>query len=214
MMRFKDYLHEITHDDEVYTKEQSAFVLQRKLTPEWQPLELKTPFWKPGFRCVWKKHEPHFYLMVVNPSNKPVIYMEMPTIEVRVPGGQLTGLEVFSLSSAKEVRGTGLVQRVYEALIESGQVLFSSDLQTTGSRRLWERLVKLPTVVPFVLARWEAAEWYIKRYQAEVSANVLLTGLHHRLVDEAYADVNTQWVALPKDLEGLDRLREHAIDIT
>lgn len=213
MTGFKDYLAEIMHDDSIYSKKQSDVVVKHGGTKEggWLPLRLKTPI--EGVECFWKKKDPHYLLKVVM-NGEPVIYAEMPVITVQVPGGILTGVEVFSLSSAKEVRGTGLVQKIYEALIESGQVLFSANLQTTGSRRLWERLVERPTVVPFVLARFEAAEWYINRYKADHSANVLLTGPIQRLIDEAYAHIDTRWVALPKDLEGIDRLREGAIDIT
>jgi hypothetical protein len=116
------------------------------------------------------------------------------------------------------VRGTGLVLRTYEALVESGQVLFSSDSQTTGSRQLWSKLVQSPKVVPFVFAHGEAAEWYIKKFgnddiKEQMPANVLLIGSMAKLADEAYASQETRWLVLPTDLDGLQKLQANAIDL-
>lgn len=215
MNSFKAFIAEIDHGDDVYSKEASNWSTKRiSLDNKWQPLPIKGSFWKPGFSMLWKAATHGIFDAVVVYDGKPVVRLDLDTKVVRVPGGELTGIEVESLSSAKEVRGTGLVLRTYEALVESGQVLFSSNAQTSGSRKLWEKLVVSPSVVPFVLAQGAAARWYSNRYKAEPSANVLLSGSIDRMNDEAYADSETRWVALPKDLPGIKALRKGAIDVT
>jgi hypothetical protein len=217
MTSFKVFLAEINHDDGVYNKDTSDHVANFKVDDTWSPVPLKGPFWKPGYRCVWKPNPYRAgYKLAVTYNRQTVVYLELRAMKKRVPGGELIGVEVDSLSSVKRVRGTGLALRTYEALVESGQVLFSSDTQTSGSRQLWERLVTSPKVVPFVLAEGEAAMWYIDRYGSDdlkekPPANVLLTGPMSKMVDEAYASQETRWVALPTDLERLNALRENAI---
>lgn len=212
--RFKDFLSEIDMDDSIYSKEASAAVAKRALGADWSPLPLKTPFWKEGYDIKWRP-DPRtqgFGLAVVH-ADTVMLYIELDRLTVKVPGGTLVGVEVDSLSSHPSARGTGLALRTYEALVESGQVLFSSTEQTSGSRHLWQKLVQSQHVVPFVLAQGAAARWYINRFKAEPSASVLLTGSMSKMVDEAYADNETRWVALPKDLERLDDLRDGAIDL-
>lgn len=214
MNTFKAFIAEIDHDDTVYDKEASAWNTGRKDVTNWDTLPIKGNFWKPGYSFKWTASSHGIFGLVVVYRGKPVVSMDLDTKIVRVPGGELSGLEIDSLSAVEKVRGSGLVLRSYEALIESGQVLFSSNSQTSGSRKLWEKLIVSPHVVSFVLAQGAAARWYINRYKADASANVLLTGPIPRLIDEAYADSETRWVALPKDLPGLAALRDGAIDIT
>jgi hypothetical protein len=219
MKGFKTYLAEIDHDDSVYGKAASAWNANFRIDDSWEPLPLKGTFWKPGYICYWRHWErTRGWKLAVAYHKQVVISIELDLMTARVPGGELTGLEVDSLSSSASVRGTGLVLRTYEALVESGQVLFSSDSQTTGSRQLWSKLVQSPKVVPFVFAKGEAAEWYIKRFgsdeiKEQMPANVLLTGSMAKMSDEAYASQETRWLVLPTDLPGLDGLRDGSIDL-
>lgn len=215
MMRFKSFIAEIDHDDSVYLKHVSADVAQQPLDSTWSPLPVKAPFWKTGYSIHWKDNPYGIgYRVAVAYAKKVVVYMELDNFLAKVPGGSLHGLEVDSLSSRPSVRGTGLVLRTYEALVESGQVLFSSKSQTSGSRALWQKLVQSEHVVPFVLAEGSAATWYQRRYGDKTDhPKVLLTGSLEAMIEEAYASNETRWVALPKDLEGLDRLREGAINV-
>lgn len=215
MNTLKTFLAEIDLDDSVYSKDASAQVANIKIDSTWAPLPIKGSFWKKGYTIHWKENPFKVgYRLAVAYAGQVVVYIELDNYTVKVPGGTLVGLEVDSLSSRPAVRGTGLVLRTYEALVESGQVLFSSNSQTSGSRHLWKRLVQSDHVAPFVLAQEAAARWYIREYRAEDSSNVLLTGSFARMEDEAYASSETRWVALPTDLPGLDKLREGAIDLS
>lgn len=219
MTSFKTYLAEIDRDDSVYAKDAAEWVMSNyKVDGKWQTLPLKHPFWKPGYRCVYLPRGNGIFKMAVLQGEKPVVALEFDTKISRVPGGQLTGVEIDSVSALESVRGTGLVLRTYEALVESGQVLFSSTSQTSGSHKLWTALVKSPKVVPFVFANASAAEWYIDRYgdediKEQQPLNVLLTGSMSKMVDEAYASQETRWLVVPVDLPGLDRLRDSAIKL-
>lgn len=215
MSSFKTFLAEIDLDDSVYSKAASAEVANIKLDSTWAPLPIKGPFWKKGYTIHWKENPFKVgYRLAVAYAGQVVVYIELDNYTVKVPGGTLVGLEVDSLSSRPAVRGTGLVLRTYEALVESGQVLFSSNSQTSGSQALWSRLIKSPHVVPFVLAREASARFYIRKYDGPQEPNVLLTGTNElKLHHAAYESADTRWVALPKDLPGLDKLRDGAIDL-
>jgi hypothetical protein len=210
MKTFKQFLAEIDHDDDVYHKDASDWSAARAPITGLKPL-LKL---ENGEQVMWAPNLPakDYYKVAMVDGEKVAVLMELQHREFKVPGGRLIGVSVPSLSSRTEYRGKGLPAKIYQALIDHGQVLFSSDSQTTGSRRLWEALAQRNTT--FVLATDSAARFYAHRYeQHEGQPNVLLTGSFKRMNDEAYASEETRWVIVPKDLPGLDRLQQEAISL-
>lgn len=208
-MKILELLTEIDHDDSVYTKAQSDSVMNFKIDKTWAPLmELD------DVQVFWKEHHKAFYVAALDKNNSPIIRLELKPKTVKVPGGTLTGVITESLSSRADARGKGLARKVYEALVLKGQVLFSSDMQTTGSRLLWEKLVQSGVGEPFVLAEGAAARWYSRKYQQhDGTSYVLLTGDFEKLNDEAYASSETRWLILPDDLPGLDTIKDRAITL-
>jgi hypothetical protein len=205
MITFKRFLQEIDHDDSVYPKYLSTMRANQEIDDTWKPLPVKIAFEIKGFECRWKPNGTDEYkLMLVDAAkNKSAMVLELKTHITKVPGGTLHGVIVTLLSSRPEYRGKNLALRVYEALINNGQILFSSDSQTSGSRKIWEDLIQGGTGVPFVLAANAAARWYIGRaneYEYPHAANVLLTGPFTNMDDEAYASEETRWVMIPPNL--------------
>jgi hypothetical protein len=201
MITFKQFIAEIDHDDEVYSKEASDYVMGFGVDDSWEPLLTLD-----GNQVLWKQvFKEYRVVMVDKASGKPMMRLELRTKTVKVPGGTLTGVITDSLSSKKEFRGQGLALKIYDALLKHGQVLFSSNSQTTGSRKLWEQLVQKHLDHTFVLAEEAAARWYIKQFaDDELSAmNVLLTGPYKAMNDEAYASSETRWVIVPGNVENL-----------
>lgn len=56
-------------------------------------------------------------------------------------GGKLTGLTTDVLSSTENYRGAGLAPMLYKSLVDAGQVLFSSRIQTPGGQAAWRKLI-------------------------------------------------------------------------
>ena len=195
MITFKQFIAEIDYDDEVYSKQASDHVMNFDVDDSWEPL-MKID----GNPIVWKRVAMEYrVLMLDRVSNKSMLRLELREKTVKVPGGVLIGIVTDSISSKKEYRGQGHALRIYEALIDNGQVLFSSNAQTTGSRKLWEQLVKRKFEQAFVLAEGAAARWYIRRFGDEKlkATDVLLKGSYEQMNDEAYADSETRWVIVP-----------------
>lgn len=205
-------LFEIDHDDSVYSKKASHHVLAgHKLDSTWVPL-MKVD----GYEFVWKEVGPEYRVIMKDGDGSPLLRLELRVRTAKVPGGNLVGVITDSLSSHEKVRGKGMALKMYKALVEHGQVLFSSNSQTSGSRKLWEQLVETNVGEVFVLAEGAAARFYARRAgrDDEQISNVLLTGAGKSLNDEAYASSETRWVLLPHDLDGLNTLRKAAIKLS
>lgn len=212
MITFKQFIAEIDHDDSVYDKKASDFVMNFKVDDTWEPLMTLDEH-----PVVWKQVAKEYRVIMLNKdSREPMFRLELLVKTVKVPGGTLTGVVTDSLSSKEAYRGQGYALKIYQALVQHGQVLFSSNSQTTGSRKLWEQLIKNNLEHAFVLAEEAAARWYIRKFGDDEiqSLNVLLTGSFERMNDEAYASSETRWLLLPSDIAGLNRLREGAIELT
>jgi hypothetical protein len=206
-MKVAELLTEIDHDDSVYGKMASNYVMNFKIDDSWKSL-LSID----GNKVVWKQTAQEYRVVMVDQAmSQPIMRLELLAKTVKVPGGTLTGVVTSLLSSKMEFRGKGHALKIYEALLDHGQVLFSSNSQTSGSRKLWETLVQQRKSNAFVLAQESAARWYIKKYDDEIrSANVLLTGSYNRMNDEAYASEETRWVIVPGNV---DALRKAAINL-
>lgn len=181
-----------------------------KIDATWEQL-----FKQGNYRVVWKQNQHssnRWKVVVVDKSNKPLIMLEVAATGVSVPGGKLDGVMSETLISSESARGKGLPLMLYTGLIKRGQVLFSSNTQTSGSRQLWDKLVRSDIGVPFVLANYEDAGWYIKRFAPHINAsNVLLTGSIDELADEAYASGGTRWLIVPKNMAS--SYTQHAVAI-
>lgn len=213
MITFKQFLYEIDHDDSVYTKAASDHVAKFPVDGWLDLMSID------GHKVVWTKAGNEYRVAMLDENGKPMFRLELLTKTVKVPGGTLTGVVTSSLSSKAEHRGKGLAAKIYEGLLDHGQVLFSSNSQTSGSRKLWEELVHRYHDQAFVLAQHPAADWYIKKYGDEshasgYNAGVLLRGSIERMIDEAYASHETRWLLIPKDIAGLNKLRANAIELT
>jgi hypothetical protein len=215
MITFKQFLSEIDHNDEVYKKASSDWIAKQPLGDSWEPL-LKLD----DFDVMWKPYGKGFKVAAVEPGSKEVaVLLELKEKIASVPSGKLHGVVVDALSSQSKFRGQDLALKIYEALVEHGQVLFSSNSQTTGSRRLWEDLVNGNSGVPFVLAEDAAARWYKNKDDTYPTPayptvpNVLLTGPLEAMNDEAYASSETRWVMLPHDLNNLAEIKDKAIRV-
>jgi hypothetical protein len=206
-LTFKQFITEIDHDDGFYTKQQSHAVSSSvKVDDTWKHLLTLG-----DYRAAFKRF-PKEWVVALTHKSKPILRLELEELTVRVPGGTLTGVISKSLSLHEEHRGKGLPLKLYQALIDNGQVLFSADSQTSGSRLLWEKLVKSNEA--FVLASSAAAAWYSNRAKKhEGSPHLLLTGPLDKLNDEAYASSETRWVVVPASLPGLNKLRDEAIQL-
>jgi hypothetical protein len=211
MITFKQFLAEIDHDDEVYNKDASnASTVRTVVDKTWADLPVKIE----GYEAKWRHSlSGGRYEIALTENGSTVMFLELRGKTAKVPGGTLVGVVTESLSSKEEARGKGLAVKLYGALVKEGQVLFSSNAQTTGSRKLWEQLVAQHESVTFVLAQESAARWYINRakeYEHREAANVLLTGPMNKLNDEAYASEETRWVIVP---DGVDTLKKEAIEL-
>lgn len=220
MKTFKQFLGEIKVDDRAISFDQSHGVV-RRLNLDNYPKNQWTPLLRlnTGNTVIYKKMQSNlsgtFQIVLVgdeSDKNEAAIYMELESKSVKVASRNLIGVETTYLASHPDYRGKNLPLLVYQALIDHGQVLFSSNLQTTGSKLLWEKLVRQNPA--FVLASGSAARWYANRYNKDTAtAHVLLTGSIERLSDEAYADRHSHWVVVPRDLNDLDVLRREAIQL-
>lgn len=211
-MKLRELLREIDHDDSVYSKEASSKVVNfpLKAADGWKHLMNVDQY-----EVLWRQKTiaKEYFQIVLKADDRPGILLEVKIKVVKVPGGSLHGVFPDSLSSHEKLRGTGLALKLYNALIEHGQVLFSSTAQTTGSRKLWEQLVNIHKSSAFVLATESAARWYInkdKEYEHRNAPNVLLTGPLNKLNDEAYASEETRWVIVPGNV---DILKKEAINL-
>jgi hypothetical protein len=223
MITFKQFIAEIDHDDSVYNKTASDWIASGlPIDASWKKLPTEFEFSAPGFELRWKGANPtaananNFKLMLVDlKKEQTAVVIELKSKVAKVPGGVLHGVITDSLSARAEYRGSGLVLKVYEALVKNGQVLFSSTVQTTGSRKLWENLVRSGVGEAFVLAEEAAARWYINRepgYEFESALRVLLTGDFGAMNDEAYASSETCWVIVPHDVDIKD-IKANAIEL-
>lgn len=211
MKTFKEFLSEIDHDDTAIGSDQSHGATRRiTVDKNWKKLlRLDT-----GEQVVYRKYESEhlFSVALVDSDNSAAVFMHLERKTVKIGSRTLIGVQTGSLTSRLDFRGKGLPGKIYQALVDHGQVLFSDNTQTTGSRYLWEKLVANNQA--FVLATDSAARWYARKYDTHVDgANVLLTGSLERLNDEAYATTETRWVVVPKDLPGLDVLKQEAIHL-
>lgn len=210
MITFKQYLAEISHDDSISLKDASHFIATRRFdASEWKHLMMVDDYevvWKPVSLGATK------FKLVLKSEDKPAIVLEVGVKDLKLPGGRLQGIYPESLSSNELFRGKGLALKLYKELVRNGQVLFSSQSQTSGSRKLWEQLIQSDVGEPFVLAEGAAARWYQNKYKKhEGSLRVLLTGDFNSMEDEAYADDETSWVIVPHNMVG--DLKKNAINL-
>lgn len=218
MITFKSFLSEIDLDDSIYTKSASSVTSSRQDQKTLTALPSKLKFEIPGFELKWTPYNQNYKLVLIdNETGNSAITLELRAFTARVIVGNLIGVEAHSLSSHASYRGTGLAMKVYDHLIQNGQVLFSSNWQTTGSRKLWEKLVQKHLASSFVLAKEASARFYINRANAQMEyagcSNVLLSGPFEYLVDEAYADSSTRWVIVPNDLTNLNKIKDGALQL-
>ena len=201
MITFKQFVAEIDHDDSVYSKRASDHMLRtmQQVDDTWKLL-LKID----DNPVVWKKVAGDYKLVMLEKDTlRPMFRLVLNEMRVKVPGGNLTGVMAWSLSSKEQFRGQGYAYKMYEALVKHGQVLFSSTSQTSGSMKLWQQLVQSGVGEPFVLAEGVAARWYTNQYkQHDGAGKVLLTGNFDRMDNEAYASHETRWLIVPHDIAG------------
>ena len=211
MITFKQFITEIDHDDTVFSKRASQAKTDFPIDNTWEPLtEIE------GHSVVWRQVVKEYRVAMLDKKTQPMFLLELMVKKVKVSGGTLTGVVTSTLSSKEEYRGKGYAIKIYEALTQHGQVLFSSNSQTTGSRLLWEKLVKNNLSHAFVLASDAAAKWYTRKFAEDKIRlpNVLLTGTFDRMNDAAYESAETRWLILPSNIAGLNKLREGAIELT
>jgi hypothetical protein len=209
-MKLAELLTEIDHDDDVYSKKASHHVVSKQsVDSTWAPLMAVD-----GYEFVWKEVGPEYRVIMKDEDGSALMRLELKVKSVSVPGGKLMGVVTDSLSSHEKIRGTGMALKMYQAMVQHGQVLFSSNSQTTGSRKLWERLVASKVGEVFVLAEEAAARWYCNKAgfdNHDCPGKVLLTGDPDKLNDEAYASSETRWVIVPFDMVG--NLKKQAIEL-
>lgn len=221
MITFKQFIAEIDYDDSVLTKAASHSASQYKLDGEWKKLSLKQQL-DSHFELYWKGYpqSEHFKIAVYDPKAKiTAVVVELKTTSLKLPGGTLTGMISTNLFSNETYRGKGLPFLAYSSLINNGQVLVSSHEQTSGSRKLWEKLVQANLGEVFVVAEYADARWYMgkeperfKQYIGKLE-RVLLSGPLELLNDAAYGTSDTCWIILPKNLDGLNRFKELAVKL-
>jgi hypothetical protein len=208
-MKLAELLTEIDHDDAVYSKKASHHVVSKQqVDSTWAPLMDVD-----GYEFVWKEVGPEYRVIMKDRDGSALMRLELRVKSVQVSGGKLLGVVTDSLSSHEKIRGTGMALKMYQAMVQHGQVLFSSNSQTSGSRKLWERLVASKVGEVFVLAEDAAARFYLRKAgrDGDYAFNVLLTGDPDKLNDEAYASSETRWVIVPFNMVG--NLKKQAIEL-
>lgn len=207
-MKLAELLAEIKQNDAVYSKRGSHHVVSKQLVDStWAPLMMVD-----GYEFVWKEVGPEYRVVMKDHDGSALLRLELKVKSISVPGGNLTGVITDSLSSHEKIRGTGMALKMYQAMVQHGQVLISSNAQTAGSRKLWERLVASEVGEVFVLAEEAAARWYCSKAGIDCPGKVLLTGPLDKLNDEAYASSETRWVIVPFDMVG--DLKKSAINLS
>ncbi len=154
---FKQFLEDITVDDDAYHPNQSDSVTKgagvvgmRLKNTKWKDVPLKEPFPVKGFSVKYNQQKTRgtatdrktFDIALIDDKTGQIaVHIDCTSKKYSVPGGTIQGLETEQLSSHEDYRGKGLVVALYKCLAENGQNLFSSILQTTGGASVWKRLV-------------------------------------------------------------------------
>lgn len=154
-LTFKQFLEDITIDDDAYTKTGSDDAANgvgdygnRIVNTKWKSVPLKKPFPIAGFSVKYNSRMSNwgdgrlYDIALIDDANGALaVHIDCRPKRHSVPGGSIIGLVTEQLSSHKDYRGRGLVVALYQCLAENGQNLFSATLQTSGGASVWKRLV-------------------------------------------------------------------------
>jgi len=160
---FKQFLEDIEVDDDAYhpyDAEKTVQAHQVSLERDkktWQKLPAKFP--EPGFSILWRKINLRSYDLVLvderriakdqlpfgfthlaSSDPRVAVHLSLETNDIELPTGAIDGMITNVLSGNKLYRGSGIASMLYETLVRSGQVLFSSNTQTTGGKSNWIKL--------------------------------------------------------------------------
>ena len=217
---FKQFLEDITIDDDAYHKDDSDTVIKggatvrdngaRLIKAKWKDVPLQKPFPFSGYTVKynaqktpqWSGGKSYDIALFDDETGKIVVNIECSAHDYQVPGGTIKGLSTEQLSSAKEYRGKGLVVALYKCLAENGQNLFSATLQTSGGASVWKRLVGVVDAEVYVVLPSHAAESKHFTVPRGVDLDhydyVLVKGSEERLNRAAYdVDGDAFWFVTP-----------------
>lgn len=171
-LTFRRFLEDIMVGDAVFDPEESDMTAQQhdssvksqllkqknKLNNDgtWRKSNIKFPI--PGFEVVFSKTKSTIALLdrrdlskeklpagfgnLPKDKNRVAVAVKVAPRVVKVPGATVKGVSTDLLSARKEYQGGGLAPKFYAALVRGGQTLFSSDNQTEGGMRTWQKVVK------------------------------------------------------------------------
>lgn len=128
----------------------------------WRTLNVKFPH--AGFKVIYRKDKGTYAIALIDtrdlsgvkvpvglvlPRGKNRIVAQLVaekrSVELLTKDGRyktLQGLQTTLLSGARDYRGSGIAHLLYEALVDHGQVLFSSDIQTPGGKSVWQQITQ------------------------------------------------------------------------
>jgi len=229
MITFKQFLEDVYVDNELYTKRDSQAdinnaesksnlkpALRGKLKGKgWK--SLGRPFKDPAFSVLWERKQYSVNVILVNKEASEVAvsvsFDEVRDIEVE--NGKISYLEVGTLSSNEKYRGKGLPAALYEFLIENGQILVSSDSQTSGGKATWETLTEQTSGHVMALVRSYNLEHLFPKVKETDNDYVLVSGSLAKLNKLVYRNgrYGVHWIILPKSTTNIEDLISGSIKL-
>jgi len=237
-MRIKELLEDIVVDRAAYSKSDADsrvdMLSQEKRKWKKIPSFAKAEFPLDEFEVVWDKNLGIFktWEIVVRHIKSGEIAFSLRAEEEKIAtdAGVVTGLSTDLASISNKYSGRGLGALLYQFLINNGQILFSSDVQSIGGKKLWLKMVEannentflvVPVKSPLLSSR-AFSKLQIPKTKTKNktwAANVVIGGSNEDLLKLAYSknDYNqSKLLIVPKDSAIFDKLNKIAFkkDIT
>lgn len=231
-MRLKDLLEDIVVDRNAYSKSDadSRVDMLSQEKRKWKKVPfVKAEFPLDDFEVIWDKNLGIFKTWEIAvrhiKSGEIAFSLRAEEEKIATDAGVVTGLSTELAAVSNKYSGRSLGTILYQFLIDNGQILFSSDVQSIGGKKLWVKMVEANSENVFLVVPGNSPLLSSKAFsQLQIpktktknktwTANVVIGGSNKDLLKLAYAknDYNqSKLLIVPKDSAVFNKLKKIAV---